>query len=227
MIKGIMFDMGDTLFYNTDISFIRSIEKLYESIINKENINKDFFIKKSYEILQEIFRGRKELEFKMIDYLFYIKKLFNIEYNNSLNQIEEEFAFNSCQYILIDNVKEILKYFKNKKYPLILLSNTSFSKNIIIKILGNLVDYFDEIIVSSDYPFRKPNKYIFELGINKFQNIDKQNIFYIGNDYNADVMGAINSGINPIWFNENKTENNSKNNVKKIKNYLELIEENF
>lgn len=226
MKKGIIFDMGDTLFYNKNISFKRAIERLYNNIKNQEIINKEEFIDKSYNVLQEIFNNRKELEFKMIDYLLYIKTLFDIEFNESLENIEEQFAYDSCDYILIDNVIDILKYFKSKNYPMILLSNTSFSKNIIVKILGDLSNYFDEIFVSSDYPFRKPNKCFFELGINKL-NLAKRDIFYIGNDYNYDVLGSMNAGVNPIWFNENNIEKNTENNVKVIRNYLSLIEENF
>ena len=67
--------------------------------------------------------------------------------------------------------------------------------------LGELNCFFDDIIVSSDYPFRKPNHYIFDLGVSKIK-MDKKDIYYIGNSFYYDVCGSNESGINSIWFNE-------------------------
>ena len=99
----------------------------------------------------------------------------------------------------------------------------------IIKILGNLSSYFEDIIVSSEGVFRKPSRYFFEQGIDKF-NFPKDKIYYIGNDLYADIYGAISVNIKPIWFNEKNLKNEGivdKKDYIEIKKLEELIEMDF
>lgn len=228
MNKTIIFDMGETLVHNVGMDFVKSLTFLY-NISKNCNTTQEDFIDKSYSLLKEIFVKRSELEFKMKDYINNLIELFELSINKNLDQIEEEFAFNSCDIIKVDYVNEILQYFKNKNYQLILLSNTSFSKNVVLKMLGDLALYFEKIIVSSDTVFRKPNKNFFDLAI-KYSKNNSKHIYYIGNDYYYDVYGAYNAGINPIWFNEyNCEKNNNLPDIScfEIKSYKELIDMKF
>lgn len=228
MHKTIIFDMGETLVHNIDMDFTKSLEYLFESSKHC-NVKKDVFIEGGMKILNDIFNERKELEFKMIEYIKLLIDFYELVYDKTIEELEEDFAFKSCKIEFVENSLQILQYFKNKNYQLILLSNTSFSRNVVVKMLDKMVDFFEHIIVSSETVFRKPNKYIFELGI-KFSKNSIENIYYIGNDYYYDVFGSSNSNINSIWFNEKKLEKNNKYNVKKyieIRDFVELINMNF
>ena len=228
MHKTIIFDMGETLVHNIDMDFTKSLEYLFESSKHC-NVKKDVFIEGGMKILNDIFNERKELEFKMIEYIKLLIDFYDLVYDKTIEELEEDFAFKSCKIEFVENSLQILQYFKNKNYQLILLSNTSFSRNVVVKMLDKMVDFFEHIIVSSETVFRKPNKYIFELGI-KFSKNSIENIYYIGNDYYYDVFGSSNSNINSIWFNEKKLEKNNKYNVKKyieIRDFVELINMNF
>ena len=48
----------------------------------------------------------------------------------------------SILWYIIDYIINLFNYFKKKKYQLILLSNTSFSKNVVTKMLNGLEKYF-------------------------------------------------------------------------------------
>lgn len=225
MKKGILIDMGETIVHNYDVNYELALHKIYDLINNKNEvlIDKKYFINYSLKILNSIFNNRSYIEFKMIDYIRLLKDMFNLEFTISLEEVELLFCLNSCKMKFVEDIETILKYFKEKQYPIILLSNTSYSKNVIKTILSDLNKYFDDIIVSSDYPLRKPNEDIFNIGITKLNvnnHIEKNNIYYIGNDYNIDIIGAYNVGINPIWFNEN---DNKINNLKSVK-YLEITD---
>lgn len=224
MKKGILIDMGETIIHNYDVNYELALHKVHEVIDNRNEIIENDFVKYCLKILNNIFNNRSYIEFKMIDYIRLIKDIFNIKFTISLEEVELLFCLNSCKTKYVEKVEQVLKYFKEKNYPIILLSNTSYSKNTIKSILGELNKYFDDIIVSSDYPLRKPNEDIFNVGIAKLC-LDKENIFYIGNDYNVDIIGAYNAGINPIWFNENNIKINKNNQIKylEIHNYLDLI----
>lgn len=228
MHKTIIFDMGETLVHNIGMDFTKSLEYLFETSKHC-NVKKDVFIEGGMKILNDIFNERKELEFKMIEYIKLLIDFYELVYDKTIEELEEDFAFKSCKIEFVENSLQILQYFKNKNYQLILLSNTSFSRNVVVKMLDKMVDFFEHIIVSSETVFRKPNKYIFELGIKLSKN-SIENIYYIGNDYYYDVFGSSNSNINSIWFNEKKLEKNNKYNVKKyieIRDFIELINMNF
>lgn len=228
MKKGILIDMGETIVHNYDINYELALHKVYELIDNKKEIIENDFVNHSFKILNSIFKNRSYIEFKMVDYIKLIKDIFNIKFTISLEEVEQLFYLNCCKTTLVENIEQLLKYFKEKNYPIILLSNTSYSKNVIKNALGKLNKYFDDIIVSSDYPIKKPNVDIFNVGIAKI-NLNKENIFYIGNNYDVDIIGAYNAGINPIWFNENRTKIIKKEDITylEINNFLDLISTSF
>lgn len=58
---------------------------------------------------------------------------------------------------------------------------------------------FEFIITSSNYIFRKPNKRIFDLVLEK-AGLEPDEVWYIGDQYECDVKGALNAGLPPIWY---------------------------
>lgn len=234
MKKGIIIDMGETIVHNYDINYENALHKVYALINEKSKmeIDENNFVNYSLKILNQIFNNRSYIEFKMIDYIRLLKDMYNINFDVSIEEVELLFCLNSCKTKFVENIETILQYFKEKKYPVILLSNTSYSKLTIKTILGKLIQYFDDVIVSSDYPIRKPNKDIFNIGIKKIitnNKIDISDIYYIGNDYNVDVIGAYNAEINSIWFNESNKKIINYNNIKclEISNFIDLISMSF
>lgn len=228
MTKGIIFDIGETLIHNVGMDFKKSLSNLYDlSLCCKHE--KNVFIEEGMKILNNIFNNRDNIEFKMKDYINSIIYLYDMKFNLNIDELEEVFALSSCKIELVDNVIEVLEYFKSKNYKMILLSNTSFSEKTVIKMLGYLAKYFDDIILSSEVIFRKPFPTIFEFGI-KEMNMPLSNIYYIGNDYYCDVYGSYIAGINSIWFNEKKDKKNEKYYVKnfiEISSYIQLINMKF
>ena len=68
-----------------------------------------------------------------------------------------------------------------------------------------MFDYFDHIICSEDLGFNKPSVRIFEHALSL--NLAKsQECVMIGDSVEADVQGAVNSNIDCIFFNFNKTK---------------------
>lgn len=58
---------------------------------------------------------------------------------------------------------------------------------------------FEFIITSSNYIFRKPNKRIFDLALEKV-GLGPDEVWYIGDQYECDVKGALNAGLLPVWY---------------------------
>jgi putative hydrolase of the HAD superfamily len=59
--------------------------------------------------------------------------------------------------------------------------------------------YFDPIIVSSNYGFRKPDGRLFEMALSRLGLAPKQVVF-VGNDMYRDIFGAVRLGIKTVYF---------------------------
>lgn len=229
MKKGILIDMGDTIVHNLGMSFKRALEHVYELNKNKK-VSKTKYLKDSLQIINDCFKTRTIIEVRAIDFLRLISETFNLEFDKPLEEVEIEFANSFSKIERVKNIEELLIYFKEKGYPIVVLSNTCFSNKTIRLMLGDLNKYFDDVIVSSEYMARKPYKAFFDLGLSKFKGVNKRDIYYIGNSFYNDVYGANNASIYPIWFNEKKEkkpDNLNVNDYIEITNYNQLIEMDF
>jgi putative hydrolase of the HAD superfamily len=98
---------------------------------------------------------------------------------------------------------KVLEYLRDKKYSLHILTN-GFSEIQQLKInSSNLGNYFCEIIDSESCGYLKPDKKIFDYTLNKI-NAQHKECIMIGDDLEADIIGAKNAGIDHIFFNPDK-----------------------
>ena len=57
-----------------------------------------------------------------------------------------------------------------------------------------LEDFFDALVISSDYKFRKPDPRMFHIAL-AMLNMDAEEAIYIGNRYETDILGAKAAGL--------------------------------
>lgn len=62
-----------------------------------------------------------------------------------------------------------------------------------------ILSYFDPIIVSGDYGYRKPDGRLFELVIDAL-GVPADDILYVGNDMHRDIYGARQAGMQTLMF---------------------------
>ncbi len=102
--------------------------------------------------------------------------------------------------ILFPYTKEILQYLINKGYSLHLLTN-GFEKTQHNKLMySGLKSFFREVITSEASNSLKPNKQIFEFAIQKCCTKADECIM-IGDNIEADIIGAMNAGIDQVYVN--------------------------
>lgn len=95
---------------------------------------------------------------------------------------------------------EILEYLVNKNYKLHLITN-GFQKTQMSKITNAGIDkYFIEIITSESANSLKPKKEIFEYAISQCKTQTCDSIM-IGDNLDADIMGAMNAGMDTVFVN--------------------------
>lgn len=100
---------------------------------------------------------------------------------------------------LLPFAREVLQYLQ-PKYSLHILTN-GFKESQHIKIgSAGIGSFFKEVINSESCGFLKPDKKIFEHAISKIDSC-KEECIMIGDDLEADVLGARNAGIDHIFLN--------------------------
>ena len=66
-----------------------------------------------------------------------------------------------------------------------------------------ILDYFDPIIVSGDYGYRKPDPRLFQFAIDAL-GVPAESILYVGNDMHRDIYGAREAGMQTLMFDSNQ-----------------------
>lgn len=101
--------------------------------------------------------------------------------------------------------KELLTLIRQKKYPITLISN-GFEEVQYRKIENSqLQSYFDHIVLSEQVGALKPNPKIYQYALELNHCLPK-NAIMIGDNYQADCIGANLAGIDAIYLNNYKED---------------------
>jgi putative hydrolase of the HAD superfamily len=100
---------------------------------------------------------------------------------------------------LIDGASHLLQYLKSKGYLLFIITNGF--KEVQSEKLKNsgISQYFSRVYISEDIKAPKPDREIFEYAI-KSSNARKKNSLVVGDDWESDIIGALNFGIDAVCF---------------------------
>ena len=102
---------------------------------------------------------------------------------------------------------EILQYLRDKKYELHIISN-GFEEVQHNKLKNSgLKKYFTEIITSEGSSYVKPQKEIFEYAMNRAGALLTESLM-IGDNEEADILGAVNTGMDSVYVNHVSDEKN-------------------
>jgi len=220
-ITDVFFDLDHTLWdfdKNSEMAFDRIFKNRFPEIKIQD------FIEKYAPINQEcwkLYQNDKithvELRYNRLRFSF---DALNVEISDEhINEIANDYIeFLTDNNHLFDGAIEVLEYLK-PKYKLHIITN-GFA-NVQDKKINNaaLSGYFDTITNSELAGVKKPNSIIFDYALN-VAKASKTNSIMIGDCLDADVNGALNAGLDAIFFNEKKIE--APENIKQINHLLEL-----
>jgi len=100
---------------------------------------------------------------------------------------------------LVEGARKVLDYLHGR-YDVAIITN-GFKEVQYDKIIkSGLSKYFRKIFISEEIGAQKPKKEIFEYAI-KSMNAPKNSSLMIGDSWDADILGAMNFGIDQIYYN--------------------------
>nr|WP_315242346.1 YjjG family noncanonical pyrimidine nucleotidase [uncultured Flavobacterium sp.] len=220
-ITDIFFDLDHTLWdfdRNSEMAFDRIFKSKFPEIKCQDFIQKYIPINQAcWKLYQNDTITHLELRYNRLKFSF---DALNIVVSDAdIDQIANDYIeFLTDNNHLFDGTIEILDYLKSK-YKLHIITN-GFA-TVQEKKINNaaLRDYFSTITNSELAGVKKPNSIIFDYAINS-ANASKQNCIMIGDCLDADVNGALNAGLDAIFFNDKRIQ--APENIKQVNHLLEL-----
>ena len=144
-----------------------------------------------------------------------------------LSQLEYDRIFwnAAAPAVPTDGVEDFLAFLKAQDIRTGVISNIAYCGAAVEERINALLPNhnFEFIIATSEYMFRKPNKRIFELALEK-AGLQPEDVWYVGDNYNCDVIGARNADLFPVWYIGAIPTPDSKEDVLTISHWRELEE---
>ena len=208
MPKMVLFDYGQTLIAEQKFDGVKGTEAVLQyATRNKYHLSAEQVQAKATEINQELGRfdpkKRHLFQIEIPNTMFtpYLYESQGIEIALSNAEIDTVFWNAAAPGTPTEGIKDFLDYLKNKGIRTGVISNISYNPSVVAERINRLLpdNTFEFIITSSNFLFRKPNKRIFDLALEKAQ-LRPDEVWYIGDQYECDVKGSLNAGMFPIWY---------------------------
>lgn len=220
-ITDIFFDLDHTL-WDFDRNSALTFDKIFK--INRVEVNLDDFLKHYKAINFEywkLYRNEKIdkelLRFgRLNDTFIAISQPIEKELVNKLSK--DYITYLTDNNFLYSNTVEVLEYLNNH-YNLHIISNGFEEVQTKKLIKSNIHHFFKTITNGETIGVKKPNPQIFHHALNAANTVNAQSVM-IGDGFEADILGAMEVGMDVIYFNEFKKP--VEGNVKTINALLEL-----
>lgn len=206
--KMVLFDYGQTLIAERKFNGVKGTEAvLRHAVKNKYHLTAEQVQAKANEIIRESGRFDPEkrhlfqIEIPNTMFTPYLYESQGIELALSNSEIDTVFWNAAAPGEPTEGIKDFLEYLKNKGIRTGVISNIAYNPSVVAEHINRLLpeNAFEFIITSSNYMFRKPNKRIFDLALEKAE-LKPDEVWYIGDQYECDVKGSLNAGLLPVWY---------------------------
>ncbi|MHA1111310.1 MAG: HAD family hydrolase [Promethearchaeota archaeon] len=216
MIEAVLFDFGGTLFdYEpTNYFILGSVAREFGMDIKDTDPILSLAFQKQEEFVHTLFL--KQTEFKpgwMTDEDWrrgdeILLETLDLHSQEAKDALAQRFlARDYYCYTLFPDAYSTLDSFKKAGVKLGIVSNLG-EKSVPAryKMLEehNLTHFFSSIVLSGERGVSKPNPKIFSIALEELEISNPQNVYHVGDSYIFDVIGARDSGINPILIDANK-----------------------
>lgn len=154
----------------------------------------------------EYMKSRKKsyAETSFIEQLSLFEDKLSKKISDDYKQVELDFIRIFREEKIIDGVVDLLQYLNNKNQKIYVLTNSLFSGDSLMAYLKTfgIAQYIEKVYSSADIGFRKPSKTIFKHVLADLNIVFFDEVYFIGDSYEKDYVGASKNGLIPILIGE-------------------------
>ncbi len=204
MVKIILIDVDDTLLDFQKCSRTSLQQAFMACGLEFKDHYQDIFISINSELWKQF--ERKEItEERLFDIRFQL--VFEALHLQGDSQLAET-TFRKqlgLSHEVMDGALELLEYLSHK-YTLYIVSNSQYQRQVNRLKLAKMDHYFKDIYTSGRMNAVKPEYEFFEACFAAMNYPSKEDVVLIGDSLTADIQGAVNYGIKPIWLHKGKDD---------------------
>ncbi|MFW6196322.1 MAG: HAD family hydrolase, partial [Thermoplasmatota archaeon] len=198
LIEGVIFDIDGTL-VDHQLAIEKGIEEFYEEYFSDSDIGlgefKEIWEEEHDKYIEQFLDGEVTFEEQRV---LRVKGVFERAGKKEIDEkiAREYFDFYLDAYErgwgLFEDVIDCLDSLDG--YRLAVLSNGDSSQQRQKLRDNDIVDYFEEVVISGDIGIAKPEKPVFDEIVEKL-GVEYGECVYVGDSYDADFVGADNAGM--------------------------------
>lgn len=202
--KMILFDYGHTLLYEPDWDAERGDRALFRYVTHNPNhCTPEDLRRESETVFSELDRITELLHYDVPCATGTRLVLEHLGIRLSLTPLERETVFWTAASpgALVPDADVMLDYLNAAGIRTGVISNNGWSGEALRERIDRLLpnNRFEFVLSSCDYLVRKPDRRLFEIGLQKAQ-LPADKVWYCGDSIQADVCGAKNAGLFPVFF---------------------------
>lgn len=171
---------------------------------NYEIFSQEYYSKNS-ELWALYHHGKIDKDYLIVER--YAHLLRSIGYDDKDNELAcrmNEYYLNTLalQTQLVPHAIELLDYLHDKGYKMYILSNGFMEVQQLKLQSSGIAKYFARVVLSDEIGITKPDKRLFDYAL-QVTNSQPHNTLMIGDNYDADILGAHHAGWGQIYFDRN------------------------
>ena len=205
----LIFDYFETLLNSRSMDFNRGLRAFWENHY-KDKCGFDAmkeYGEELFEVLLSRHKAGEEYPFVKEELPLFARKFGGDKLSMDASE-EADFLMLCNEFELDPGMESVLARCSGKNIPMYVLSNSGFRAEALMEILNRfgIGKYFNKLWSSADFGRIKPCKEFFELAVRTALTDNpseiRENIIFIGDIYETDVIGANNAGIKSVWLNK-------------------------
>ena len=211
--KMILFDYGHTLLYEPGWDPVRGNTELLKYATKNPNHYTLEDVRKGAELIfgkhiESIRKMGYDISGQVGNRVLY--EHLGIEFSLTPLEMETVFWDGASIGAIMPDADKMLEYINNTGIRSAVISNLLWSGAALTQRLTRLLpgNRFEFVMTSSDYLMRKPNRILFDIALQK-AGLSADEVWYCGDNPQADVEGSAQVGIFPVWY-DNDTDKDYK-----------------
>jgi putative hydrolase of the HAD superfamily len=200
--KGLLFDVGDTLFRQKLFDARLTGARLLELARPPHPLTLEKFIAvvREFDPFWET-RDTTTLEFPNRAFHQHVVARFGLDFDLTEEEVEIE-IWKTAPWEILPGVADMLDALRDAGYLMGVVSNCIFRGECLCHSLEDLgiLDYFEFVMSSADYGMRKPHPALFRTAAARL-GVDPADTWFFGDNLELDVAGAQCVGMTAVWYN--------------------------